>query len=367
MKIECSKENLLNGISIAEKSTGKNLTLPVLGCILIESKKNIVTIRATNLDLGIEIKIPSNVIENGIVAVPGNILYSSISAIYSGSKVILELIKNNLIISTNNSRTLINSYPHSDFPTLPTVDKKNSFEIKASTFLKGLEAVWYSSSTSTIKPELSSVYIYTNDKKILFVGTDSFRLSEKKLIHKNIQEFDPILIPIRNVPEIIKVLEYLDEDSVEIALNENQISFTTDKIYLTSRLIDGTFPDYKQIIPKKHSTEVILLKQDLINVLKKINIFSDKFNQVKFYISTTKKKFTLHTKNNDVGETTEIVQAAITGEDLDINFNHRYINDCLQSITSDSISLSFDGVGKPVVISGVSDPSYLYLVMPMNR
>ena len=367
MKVECLKESLVNGISIAEKATGKNLTLSILGCILIESKNNILIIRATNLDLGIEIKIPAKVVENGIVAVPGNILYSSISAIYTGSNVILKSVKDNLIVSTTNSETLINSFSPDDFPTLPIVDKNNSFKIETSTFLKGLEAVWYSSSTSTIKPELSSVYIYNNDKKILFVGTDSFRLSEKKIIYKSNQEFDPILIPIRNVPEIIKVLEYLDENSVEVVISENQISFITDKIYLTSRLVDGTFPDYKQIIPKSHSTEVVLLKQDLINVLKKINIFSDKFNQVKLFISPTKKKFTLHTKNSDVGETTEVVQAAVTGEDLEISFNHRYIYDCLQSIASDSISLSFDGVGKPVVISGISDPSYLYLVLPMNR
>lgn len=367
MKIECLKESLLDGILIAEKATGKNLTLPILKCILIKSKKNILSIRATNLDLGIEIKIPAHVVEDGVIAVPGNILHSSISTIYTGSKVTLKSIKDNLVISTDNSETLINSYPYDDFPTLPIVDKKNSFQIQASTFLKGLEVVWYSSSTSTIKPELASVYIYTDDKKILFVGTDSFRLSEKKIIHKDIPEFDSILIPIKNIPEIIRVLEYLNEDSVEIALNKNQISFSTDKIYLTSRLIDGSFPDYKQIIPKKHSTEVVLLKQDLINVFKKINIFSDKFNQVKFYISVTKKKFTLYTKNSDVGETTEVIQAALTGEDLDINFNYRYINDCLQSINSDSISLSFDGIGKPVVIRGVSDPSYLYLVMPMNR
>ena len=367
MKVECLKENLVNGISVAEKATGKNLTLSILGCILIESKNKILIIRATNLDLGIEIKIPANVIEDGVIAVPGNILYSSISSIYTGSNVTLSSVKNNLIVSTNSSETLINSFSPDDFPTLPTIDTKNSFKIETSVFLKGLEAVWYSSSTSTIKPELSSVFIYINDKKILFVGTDSFRLSEKKIIYKSKQEFDPILIPIRNVPEIIRVLEYLDENSIEIIITENQISFITDKIYLTSRLVDGTFPDYKQIIPKSHSTEVVLLKQDLINVLKKISIFSDKFNQVKLYISSTKKKFTLYTKNNDVGETTETVQAAVSGEDLDISFNHRYIYDCLQSIASDSISLSFDGIGKPVVISGISDPSYLYLVMPMNR
>lgn len=367
MKIECLKENLIHSISVAERITGKNLNLPVLGYLLLEVKNNTLKIHATNLDLGVEISIPVKTTTPGIVAVPGATLYNVILNEYNSNTLTLTLNGENLSISTPHSSTLIKSYPHEDFPTLPKIKEGETFTVKTEQILKGLTSVWFSASTSTIKPELASVYLYMNDKKMFFVATDSFRLSEKIILEKNFPSFEPILIPIRNVPEIIKVFEYLEEDEINVSLSENQISFSSNNIYLTSRLIDGVFPDYKQIIPKKFTSEVIVLKQDLLNTLKKINIFSNKFNQVQFHISPSKKKLVLSAQNSDVGETTNTLQASLTGEDLDINFNHKYITDALQVINSNSISLSFGGLGKPMVMRGVSDQTYLYLVMPMNR
>lgn len=369
MKLECSKENLVESVGVAEKTTGKNLTLPVLGCLLLEaSKDNILRIRATNIDLGIEIKVKAKVEEEGSVVVPGNILLSVISSMYDSNVITLSLDEMNLNVSTPRSKTVIKSLPTEDFPTLPEIGKNDSsFPINTTEFLRGMQTVWYSASTTTIKQELSSVYIYTYDKKIYFVATDSFRLGEKILTTKKTLDFEPILVPIKNVAEIMKVFEYLGEKDVEVFLNSNQIVFKDENVYLTSRLIDGTFPDYKQILPKEFSTEIIVLKQDLVNTLKKINIFSDRSNQVQFELSPTKKKVVLKAQNKDVGETVEDLEAAVTGEDLKINFNHKYISDCLQSINSDSVSLSFTGLSRPMVIKGVSDPSFLYLVMPMNK
>jgi DNA polymerase-3 subunit beta len=369
MKVECSKENLVNTIGVAEKTTGKNLTLPVLGCLLLEATEdNFLKIRATNIDLGIEISVKAKVDEPGRVVVPGNILLSVISSMYDSNNITLTIDDVNLIVSTPRSKTVIKSLPTEDFPTLPeTGDDDSTFSINTFEFLKGMQTVWYSASTTTIKQELSSVYIYTYDKKIYFVATDSFRLAEKILTTKKNTDFEPILVPIKNVVEIIKVFEYLGDVDVDVSLNSNQIVFKTDEVYLTSRLIDGSFPDYKQILPKEFSTDIIVLKQDLINILKKINIFSDKSNQVQFDLSPSKKKVILKAQNKDVGETVENLETAVTGDDLKINFNHKYISDCLHSINSDSVSLSFTGLSKPMVIKGVSDPSFLYLVMPMNK
>jgi len=367
MKVECLKENLVESISVVEKSVGKNLNLPVLGCILIEAKGSNLKLKATNLDLGVEINISAKIIKEGTVAVSGSVFYNVINSIYSGNSILLTTESDNLLITTPTSKTLVKSIPFEDFPLLPKVESKNSFTIPSEDFVKGLNSVWFSSSHSSIKPELASVYISINNKKITFAATDSFRLSEKTLINKKVPDFDPLLIPITNIPQIIKVLEYLGSGEITVTFTANQISFGTDNVYITSRLIDGVYPDYRQIIPKKATTKIIILKQDLINSLKKINIFSDKFNQVGFHVSAKQKKCTLTSSSQDVGETTEELQAAVEGEDLDINFNHRYITDALQTITSDSISLSFGGLGKPMVMEGVSDQSYLYLVMPMNK
>ncbi len=369
MKLTCSKEVFLENISIAEKTTGKNLTLPVLGCLLLDANEDgVLKIRATNIDLGIELSIPATIHEPGRVVVPGNILQSVISSMYDSKDITLSLSGENLSVSSPKSKTIIKSFPTDDFPTLPEIEKEDiTFTFNSKDFLRGVQSVWFSASTTTIKPELATVYIYVFDKKMYFVATDSFRLGEKTLsISKNI-DMEPILIPIKNIIEIIKVFDFLNDTDIEVHLNENQIVFTTKGVYVTSRLIDGNFPDYKQILPKEFTSEVIVLKQDLINVLKKINIFSDKSNQVQFLVEPSKKKVVLKSQNKDVGETVETLDAALSGDDLQISFNHKYITDCLQSINSDSISLSFTGLSRPVVMKGVSDTSFLYLVMPMNK
>lgn len=354
---------------MADKIAGKNLTLPILSCLLLDaSDGSSLKIRATNIDLGIELTVPAKIIKKGKVAVPGSVLEHLVSGIYDSNTISLSAEGANLLVSTPKSKTLIKSFEADDFPTLPETKKTDTtFSINTAEFLRGMESVWYSASTTSIKQELASVYVYTYDKKILFVATDSFRLAEKSLMTKKGVQCEPILIPIKNIVEIMRVFEHIPDEDITVSLNDNQIVFSGAGVYVASRLIDGTFPDYRQILPKQFSTEVVTLKQDLANVLKKISIFSDKSNQVQFEINPSKKKITLRSQNKEVGETTETLDAAITGDDLSVNFNYRYIADALQSVNSDSISLLFTGLNKPMVIRGISDASFTYLVMPMNK
>ncbi|MDD5022391.1 MAG: DNA polymerase III subunit beta, partial [Endomicrobiaceae bacterium] len=201
---------------------------------------------------------------------------------------------------------------------------------------------------------------------LVFVATDSFRLAEKIIkIKKNI-ELNNILIPFKNAVDILKILDNTDIE-VEINSTKNQISFVFGGIYLVSRVIDGVFPDYKQILPKEEKTKVVLLKQDLINSLKISNIFSDNFNQMNISAVSGKKEIEVKTRNNTIGENINKIDAIIEGESIEVNFNYKYIIDCLSSITSDSVSLSFNGVNRPLVVKGASDKTFTYLVMPMNR
>jgi DNA polymerase-3 subunit beta len=368
MRIECAQEKLKEAVTLAERITGKHMTLPVLSCFLLEATKdNTLTLKANNLDLGIEITLPAKVEEPGVVAVPGSTLSSFIGGLQVTDKNIkLDLEQGNIKVKTQKSSGVIKTLPHDDFPSIPRVSDSVTFSIHGADFVKGLKSVWYSSSISSIKPELSSVYVYCDNEFVVFVATDSFRLAEKKIKLKKSKDFGQILIPHKNIPEIMRVLENIN-DEVEVGLDKNQISFSYKGIYLLSRVIDGVFPDYKQIIPKNTSTEVVVLKQDLVNALKLSNIFSDKFNQVNIKVNPSSKFCEIKTKNNDVGENVSSLEAAITGEPLEINFNYKYIIDSFQSIESDSVSLDFGGLNKPLVIHPVSDPSFRYLVMPMNR
>lgn len=366
MNIECIKDKLSYAIGKVEKITGKNITLPILSCILLEANDSTLTLKATNLDIGIEVTIPVKVNKPGKIAVSGSILHNYISNIINDKNITLEDIGGNLRISTKHSESTIKSFNVEDFPNIPKVSNKNSFTFNAPNLIKGLKSVVYSASVSTIRPTLSSVLIVSEEESVVFVATDSFRLAEKKIGVKKHKDFNQILIPVKNISEIIRVLDDTKDD-VEVFLNENQIAFSYNDIYLTSRVIDGTFPDYKQIIPKEVKTEVVLLKQDFMSSLKISNIFADKFSQVIFEVSGKNKSLKISTKNMDVGENTTNLDVVVKGDDVTISFNYKYIIDCFQSIDSDSISLSFSDNNKPMVIKGVSDSSFLYLVMPMNK
>lgn len=366
MRIECLKEKLLTAISKVEKMTGKNLNLSVLSCVLLKTEKNSLLLRATNLDIGIEIEIPAKVSKEGSVAVSGSILNSFLTSIKNEKNIILEVIDGNLSIKTNSLSTVIKSQPTDDFPNLPNIPKDKGLKINPKVFVKGLKSVWYAASNSLIKPELSSVYVHPVDESLVFVSTDSFRLAEKKIKHKEAKDFPSLIIPSKNIQDIIKTIEDLEED-VEVLFDKSQIAFVGTNLYLVSRVIDGTFPDYGQIIPKGNTTEVIALKEDVVEAIKTSNIFSDKQNQLNIKISPEEKVFQIKTKNNDVGEYLQKIEASVTGLPLDVNFNHKYISDCFQSLDSDSIHFSFNGPTKPLVIRSVSDKSFLYLVMPMNK
>ena len=365
MKLECKTEEIKNRISQVEKITGKNLTLPILNSILLIASGKSLKLRATNLNLGIEVEIPAKIEKEGIVAISGSVLSGIFSNVFQNENTFLESVDGNLLIQTKKSKIKLKGQPNDDFPTIPRVSG-TSFDIESKKLIDGIKSVYYSSSISDVKPEISSVFMYTNEDNLVFVSTDSFRLAEKKIKMKGLPEINGILIPHKNVSEILRIFGE-SYSIVKVCFNKNQISFSSDNIYLTSRVIDGVFPDYRQIIPKTSGTNAVVLKQDLLNALKISNIFSDKFNQVNLKISPKEKVFELSSANNDVGENKTYLDAAITGENVELGFNYKYFLDCFQSITTDSLSIKFAGATSPLVVSPVSDQSFIYLIMPMNR
>jgi len=365
MKIECSKELISEAVSQAARFSGKHPTLTVLNGVLCEAKNKTLFIRATNLDIGIEISIPTKTEKEGIITVPAHILSSYLLNIQTKT-VTLEEKNGNLYIEGGNNKTTIKCLPIDDFPTLPHIKDGTEISLPSNKISEGILSVVYSASVSDIKPELSSVYIYPEQNNLIFVSTDSFRLAEKRITIPNIKDFSGILIPYKNAAEIAKVLEG-SRDEVDITFSKHHAIFKCNNIYITSRLIEGNFPDYKQIIPKTEQTTIIVLKQDVIQTIKTTSLFTNTFNQIILKVSPKNKKFTIETKNTDVGDSVVALDAAITGEDVNLTVNLRYFSDCLPHIHQDSLSISLNGQGKPLIIKGSSDKTYLYLVMPMNR
>lgn len=367
MNIKINKDKLISILSKAERVTNKNANLPILVCINFELLNGELILSSTNLDIGFIGKIKVSSKDEGKFAVEGSLIGQFLNNLPKSDDEVELILDNSVLqIKTKSSSTKIKTQNTEDFPPIPEIKSSKTVNINSNQFVEGLKSVWYSSSISNIKPELSSVLIYSNGEELVFVATDSYRLAEKKLKIAKIGEFENVLIPYKNVVEIIKIIEDLDEE-IEIVFDPDQIALKTDKINIITRIVNGSFPDYKQIIPKEFKTKVTVLKQDFIQQLKITNIFSDKFNQVTLEINKENSKMIAFSENQEKGDSLNEINIKTEGESVKANFNHKYIADCFNSIDSDTLVLEFNGTNKPLVIRGLKDNTFMYLVMPLNK
>ncbi len=364
MKITLDQKDFYGKLEMVGRVSAKHVTLPVLQCVYLEAKDDHLVMRATNLEIAIEAKVGASVVENGIVAVPASVLLQTVS-LNNEKTVTLRAEDGGLVVEASGSETLIKSIPHEEFPSIPRVEGGGQ-TINNHLFSLGIKSSAFAASVSSIKPELGSVYIFQKkEHSLTFVATDSFRLMEKSVPQKGVIFDSSVLLPQKNALEISRVLDSVPSDPV-CRFNDNQFSLEFDEgVYITSRLISGSFPDYEQIMPKEFAAKVTLLKEDLVRAFKKTSIFLNKFAQVGLYI--TKGSLTVSAVGGELGTTTESLKAETEGEELTLNFNQRYLSEVLSHMVDDSVILQFSGVGRPVVVKGVSDASVRYLVMPMNK
>ena len=364
MNITFSTNELRDKLDLVSKVSTKHVTLPVLQCVLVEAKGDTVTLKTTNLEIGIEATLKASVEEEGVVAVSAPLLTQTIF-LNQQPETTLKKEGDVLLVESKNSTTEINTIPTEDFPSIPKI-KDQGQKIQKETFSQGIKTVAFAASQSSIKPELGSVYVFQKkEQSLTFVATDSFRLMEKTVAQKGVVLDDSVLIPFKNALEMVRVMDVSKSDPV-CRIGEGQMSLQFDEgVYVTSRLTTGSFPDYTQIIPKEYVTHSTLLKNDLVQAYKKTNIFLNKFFQVKLIVS--KDNLTVSANSGESGTTTESIKANTKGEDLSLNFNQRYLSEPLQHIGDESITLHFAGLGRPMVIDGVNDKTFRYLVMPMNK
>jgi DNA polymerase-3 subunit beta len=364
MEIKCVLDKLKAAVSKTERITTKKASLPVLECLLLEVADNTLYIRATNLDIGVEIQIPVKVTEPGRVAVPASIFSQYLSHLPADGSVELQHDGNTLRISGSTSDTEIKTREDDEFPSIPKVESGTETKLSTEKITTGFKSVWYAASPSSMKPELSSVYMFSEDGDLYFVATDSFRLAEKVIKDTDVDDLS-VLIPHQNVSEIIRIISDINKDAI-ITVGENQVTLTAGDTYISSRLIDGSFPDYRKIIPEKSSVSIEVSVNELSNSLRISDIFSDKFNQLTVTINPEEKALQLTSSNADIGENTTSIKADITGEELSVQFNHRYITDVFQSISTQSVELNLSQ-DAPMVIKPKDDDSFQYLVMPMSN
>jgi len=364
MKIIINQQKLIHTLELISRVSIKHVTLPVLQCVLITVKNNKIIFKATNLEISIEIVVEGKIENDGVVAVSATTLLQAIQYI-SNKEITISVVAGVVIVDSGNGKTTINTIPFDEFPGITKLSGIGT-TIQKNLFSLGIKTVAFAASQSSIKPELGSIFIQQKkEHSLTFVATDSFRLMEKTVSQKGYILEQPLLIPQKNAIELARICDLLESDPTLI-INENQCALSFfEGVYITSRLVAGSFPDYEQIIPKEYSTHITVLKNDLLQTFKKTHIFLNKFMQVTLQVLDN--KLTISSQNGEIGATTDTISISTEGDNITLNFNQQYLIDPFNHISDESIVMHFAGIGRPLVIQGLSDTTLRYLVMPMNK
>lgn len=362
MKFSCVKEHIERAVSIAERFTAKNITLPILGNILLETTDNSLTVTGTNLEHAVQISVPGKG-QIGRLAVPGKILSALLQSLRD-EKITIEERQGNLLVKTDTRDTRINGMPSDDFPLLPKIKKTATIPVDAFLLRQGLEHILPAVSTSEFKPELAGVYFHASGKSLRLTATDTFRLAEKKMELSEKIDGDKLsfILPNRVAQELTRVLSEGDEE-VRLHYGDNQILIEYAGIKIISRLVEGNFPEYTAIIPQHFDTTSHIQKNELIAAVRSSSIFSSKIQEVTLQFG--KKQLEINSANQDIGENKTILPAPSTGKELKVSFNYRYLLDGVNAVDEDEL---FFGVNEnaAALIKNKADASFAYVLMPIR-
>ena len=363
-----------------EKITGKSLSLPILNNILISTEKNFLNLTSTDLEMGINWWSLVKNEKEGKVAVPSRILSNFISFLPDNKQVEMELKGLNLKIKCGNHQASLNGVNPDDFPIIPKVSTEEKITVKGSVFCQNLDKVVDIASFSSTKPEISGIYFLFQKNMIIMAATDSFRLGEKRIYFEsplsNISKDYSLILPQRTAKEIINI--FSEKEDLNIYFSANQILFESlltetkhPQVQVVSRLIEGEYPNYQEIIPKKFETKISVKVNEFINQVKLASLFSGKINEVKLKIDPQKNQLNLSSQNSEVGEGESFLSGRVEGKQCEVSFNHRFLLDGLLNIAAgrekdSEVVLELNGSEKPGVLRPKNDETYLYLAMPIK-
>ena len=365
MKFSCVKENLERALFLAERFTGKNVTLPILGNVLLEAEGAELFITATNLEYGIRVSVPGNGSRGGRASVPAKILSSLLQSLRE-EKLELEEKQGNVTLKTDSRDIKINGMNPDDFPLLPKIKKTASFSVENSALKHAVEKVIPAVSPSEFKPELAGVFFKISGAVLHCAATDTFRLAEKKVELERKIEGGTVsfILPYRVSQELVRVSDEVDEEEVKISLGENQILFEMGRAKIVSRLIEGAFPEYSGIIPKNYEGTAYINRADFTSAVRGSTVFASKLQDVTLMVG--KNKAEIVASNPEVGEYKTELAAAFNGKETKISFNHRYLLDGLNALEDEEIFVGLNGTNAPALLQNKSDGSFIYVVMPIR-
>ena len=369
MKLILFKDNLKNGLSVAEKAVADSANLPILKNVLLRTIGNRIQLTTTNLEIAITKLISGKIIEEGALSVPFGTFYSIVNNT-THDRINLEKNETNFIVKTDNYEAKIQGAAGDDFPIIPKMaDMDHCMEISPVVFQDALAQVISAAQISDIRPEISGVLFDFQMSLLKLVATDSFRLAEKTVpgnqFKHNFPEGFRSIIPLKTAQELLRVVSR--DAPLFIYADQNQMLFRSDDVEVISRLIDGTYPDYEQIIPKESETELTVDRAHLMSAVKLVSNFSGKTNDVRLAADAGQGTVSVYSVNQFLGENNYLIPAKIVGADFkDVPFNWRYLLDGLKAISEPEVVFRVNGNGKPALIRSAGNASYSYIVMPIR-
>ena len=386
MKLSCKKEDLLQALNLVSRAIGGQQALPILGNILLEVEGKRCTVSATDLELSIITSFEANIENEGSITIPAK-AFLNFAQYNSDDEILLETSEGTQLKCTSeHAKTIIAGESAQEYPTITPIEKETSFSLKTGPLLNALHMVTFASARTTLRPVLSGVYLRAEKGKLIFVATDSYRLSEYSIDAEGGGADISCIIPTKVLEELRAILgaqkgdgekKKKDKDDeekkkkadgpkeVEVSLSSQQIEMRIGETTLLSRLIDGKFPDYQQIIPKEKKTTVKLPTKELMTTVKRMHYFAKEINN---NLTFTLKKKSVHiaTPQTQTGQDETTLEASATGDDNKIALSSSYLLDFLSHVDDEEVEIQLADSMHPAVFSISSDPLFLHLIMPLR-
>ena len=373
MKLLILQEKLKEGVALTERVSPKTPSLVILNNVLIKTEKNFINLITTDLELAIKWWSLAKIEKEGQITIPAK-LFSTLINCLPNKQISLEEKGLSLSVECENYKTLLKGLSPEDFPIIPQIGGGESLLVDSQSFCQSLSQVVDIPFPSTTKPEISGVYLVFQKDLIRMAATDSFRLSEKTLFvpPNSLSKGYALILPQKAAREVINIFGE-KEGSLRIYFSPNQVLFELPlpetphpQIQLISRLIEGEYPDYQEILPKKFETQVVFSKNEFLNQIKSASLFSGKTSEVKLKINPKGEKIEIFSQNPDLGEYHSYLAGKGKGKEFEVSFNHRFLVDGLLDIKSSEVAIELNEIEGPVVFKPVGDQSFLYVVMPIK-
>jgi DNA polymerase III subunit beta len=370
MKISVLQENLNKGLSLTSHSVSSRATLPILSNILLETREGRLKLSATNLEIGISLLIGVKIEQEGSIAIPARVLADFISSL-PAEKIDLETKDTSLFISSGEFKANIAGMEAAEFPKLPAFPSQTTLSVDKDAFIKAISCVVIAAAQDEGRPVLTGVLIEGDKEKLSLVSTDGYRLSIKTIPVKDFEMEGKLLIPAKTLLEVAKIAQEDIGESKDVRMGltpeKSQVVFGFPNVELSSRLIEGEFPDYQKIVPQASTTKAIFQKDEFLRAVRIASVFArEQANIVKMIIDPENGKIMVTAETPQVGGNESGVEAKIEGEKLEIAFNCRFLMDFLGIANSQEIVFEANGPLSPGVFRLSGDNSFVHIIMPVR-